>query len=96
MVSEAVPELGQQLRANPFTPDRTIAQHRSAMPNADAEPGPAVTPLTAAGVPGEWVVADAAGPGRIHSFPFFAFLLPEGREAIGKIGDFTAATVPAG
>ena len=64
MPSDAVATLNAELRANPFTPDMTIAEFRASMPDAEAEPGATVTPVDAGGVPGEWVLADGADPDR--------------------------------
>ena len=64
MPSDAVAALNTELRANPFSPDLTIEEFRASMPDTEPEPGTTVTPVNAAGVPGEWVVADGADPDR--------------------------------
>jgi monoterpene epsilon-lactone hydrolase len=64
MPSDAVAALNTELRASPFTADMTIDEFRASMPDAEAEPGTTVTPVDAAGVPGEWVVAAGADPNR--------------------------------
>ncbi len=101
MASTALQAILQQLRSAPRRDGLSLEQLRQAMEDAAAPPPPDVrcTPVSAGGVPAEWIAAPGADPQRVllffHGGGYYRGSIRTHREFAGRLSRACGATAVA-
>ncbi len=98
MQSDALKQHIAAMRANPYSPDKSVAQLRTETQRRASSPLPndiSVTPVEAEGISGEWVQADNARPRRtilfLHGGGYYRGSISASRSGVAALARSCAA-----